>query len=465
MRIIAIRPGIATLLLLLSPAVVSFAQTVSTVYSFADTPDGGLPLYVQLVQGRDGNLYGTTGEGGSSDAGTVFGFDPVAEREVIVANFNNIDGDDPWSGVTLATDGYFYGTTFSGGQYKDFGVLFKVVPGGSLSVLYNFDADSSDNANPVSPPIEASDGNLYGSTTNYYATSTIYKLTPAGTVSTITYLPYEPIEFPLLQGSDGNLYGVANGGLYNCGAIIKLALSGSVLHTYSFPCSPGGNGPAGPLIEASDGNYYGVTDKGGKGSGGGYGTIFKMAPNGVISTIYNFENSAVHGGPGPVGLTQGTDGNFYGTTVAGGSYGGGSLFQFNPATKVYTQLYSFPIRGELGAEPYAPPTQHTNGKFYGTTEFGGAIGYGSLYSLDMGLGPFVTFVIAAGREGGSAEILGQGLIGTTSVTFNGTPATNFTVLSDTYMTAVVPSGATSGPVLVTTPSGTLTSNKSFRISQ
>ena len=108
--------------------------------------------------------------------------------------------------------------------------------------------------------------------------------------------------------------------------------------------------------------------------------------------------------------------------------------------------------------------QDTNGRFYGTAPYGGAYGFGAIYSLDMGLPPFVTFVQAVGKIGRSAQILGQKLKGTTSVTFNGVPATSFKVVSDTYVTAVVPTGATTGPVVVTTPTGALTSNVNFRIS-
>ena len=94
---------------------------------------------------------------------------------------------------------------------------------------------------------------------------------------------------------------------------------------------------------------------------------------------------------------------------------------------------------------------------------GGAYGYGAAYSLNMGLGPFVTFVRPTSAAGGTVQILGQGFTGTTAVTFNGVEATTFSVVSDTYMTAVVPSGATTGPVAVTTTGGTLTSNVSLRV--
>jgi hypothetical protein len=108
--------------------------------------------------------------------------------------------------------------------------------------------------------------------------------------------------------------------------------------------------------------------------------------------------------------------------------------------------------------------QHTSGLLYGPSWMGGTHGDGFLYSVDMGLGPFVTFVHAQGKVGSVAQILGQGLTGASSVTFNGVPTASFAVVSDTYMTAVVPTGATTGPVVVTTPGGTLTSNVNFRVS-
>ncbi len=109
--------------------------------------------------------------------------------------------------------------------------------------------------------------------------------------------------------------------------------------------------------------------------------------------------------------------------------------------------------------------QHTDGTFFGTTGKGGSYNYGTDYSLNMGLGPFITFVQRTGRVGQTAQILGQGLTGTTAVSFNGIAATSFNVVTDTFMTAVVPSGATTGAVVVTTPGGTLTSNKNFRVIQ
>ena len=120
--------------------------------------------------------------------------------------------------------------------------------------------------------------------------------------------------------------------------------------------------------------------------------------------------------------------------------------------------------------PYSNLVQHTNGLIYGTTFYGGngtdpscGQACGSVYSLDIGAKPFVTFVSEpAGKVGKTVEILGQGFSGTTAVSFHGTAA-SFKVISDTYLLVSVPNGATTGSVTVTTPSGKLTSNKTFYV--
>jgi uncharacterized repeat protein (TIGR03803 family) len=156
---------------------------------------------------------------------------------------------------------------------------------------------------------------------------------------------------------------------------------------------------------------------------------------------------------------QATDGNFYGTTNWGGAGGYGALFEITPAGML-TTLHSFSTADGYGNK--FTLLQGTDGKFYGSTEIGGPLGSGTIYILDNGLGPFVSFLRNQAKVGQTFGVLGQGLTGTTSVSFNGTPAT-FTVLRDTFLTAVVPAGATTFPVTVTTPSGLLTSNTAFRV--
>jgi len=228
------------------------------------------------------------------------------------------------------------------------------------------------------------------------------------------------------------------------------------------PCKPGneslGATPV-QIIQASDGNFYGVDAQGGGSSN--YGAIFKVDQAGNYSVIYTLPND-IQFAAGPFGLMQATDGNLYGVTEAGGQYYDGTLFKVTTSGE-FTRLYSF--NGKNGNGPLAAPVQATNGLFYGTTELGGKNNAGTVYSYNAGLAPFVAFVLPTGALGQSAQILGQNLTGTTSVTFNGVAATSFTVESNTYMTAIVPAGATTGPVVVTTPTGTLTSNVSFRITQ
>src|SRR5581483_10037918 len=163
----------------------------------------------------------------------------------------------------------------------------------------------------------------------------------------------------------------------------------------------------------------------------------------------------------PSGVTQGTDGNFYGVT-----FEGSAVFQLTP-NGVLTILHKF--NGESdGAGAVGGILQATNGKFYGTTTEGGSttcdfgFGCGTIFSVDTGLDPFVTFLMKVGKTGHSAGILGQGFTGATNVSFNSIP-TSFTVESDTFLTAIVPVGAATGFVTVTTPGATLTSNVPFQV--
>jgi uncharacterized repeat protein (TIGR03803 family) len=160
--------------------------------------------------------------------------------------------------------------------------------------------------------------------------------------------------------------------------------------------------------------------------------VYKLDQSGNVSALHTF--SFADGALPIAGLTQGTDGNLYGTTSGGGSGNNpaGTLFQITTSGK-FKSLYTF---GTAGKTPYGGVSQDTNGKFFGTTNGGGLYGYGTVYSLDMTLGPFITFVRPTGKAGQTVQILGQGLTGTSSVTFNGVKATSFKVVSDTYMTAV-----------------------------
>ena len=333
------------------------------------------------------------------------------------------------------------------------------------------------------------DGNFYGATEGYGGNGntringgTVFKVTPTGTLTTLytfctqTGCPDGGYPYaPLIQGTDGNFYGTTqSGGANGDGTAFKITPSGTLTTLYSF-CSvqtgstvvcEDGYYPIAGLVQASDGNIYGATDLGGANCnpGGGCGTFFKIAPSGTLTTLYSF-NDTDEGGP-QAALIQATDGNLYGTTEEGGSNpaGYGTIFEITTGATL-TTLHSF--QGSDGAYPeFAGLVQHTDGNFYGTAIVGGSntgCSCGTVFSLSVGLGPFVETVPTSGSAGTAVMILGTDLTGATSVSFNGTAAT-FTVASATLITTTVPSGATTGPVTVVTPSsGTLTSNLPFTI--
>jgi uncharacterized repeat protein (TIGR03803 family) len=283
-------------------------------------------------------------------------------------------------------------------------------------------------------------------------------MTPSGTLTTIYNFANGDWAIPvhgLMQGTDTSFYGISSDGGLGYGGIFKLSGSGVLTLLYSFTNGNDGAAPQGPLLQASNGNFYGTTTNAGA---YGYGTVFGMSPAGVVHTLYRF--ASTDGANPAAGLIQGTDGNFYGTTSAGGANGDGTIFQITPAG-VLTTLHDF--NGAVdGTNSQAPLMQGTDGSFYGTTYAGGANNIGTYFNESVGLGPFVRTNPTAASAGKPVRILGNHLTGSTSVTFNGVAAA-FTVVSDNQITTNVPVGATTGTVVVTTPSGTLNSNIIFRI--
>jgi uncharacterized repeat protein (TIGR03803 family) len=438
----------ALLVSVLGFAVLGFGQTVTIIHQFPSATI--LNPYGPPVQGRDGRLYGEVYVTGW---GMVFGAETAGPASPLYT-FSQTDGGGgvPESPVVLAGNGAWYGTTLLS-LFGGYGVLYRITGNGAFTQLYNF--EGSEYGLPAGSLIEVNN-KLYGITSPYVGWAAVYTYDASGGSPDVLY-QFGTSQFTtagggsLLHGRDGNLYGGGTGS-DGCGAVFKMTTLGELLNIWSFDCSLDIGAVNAPLVEGSDGNFYGTA------SGGEQGTIFEVSPTGVVSLIHDFGSVSGDGTHG-MGLTLGTDGNLYGTAPTGGAYKGGTVYQISSGT--YLQLYSF----VYATGPWRPSglVQHTDGKFYGFLEFTNEGEYGGFYSLDMSLGPFVAFVLPSGGVGQPAEILGQGLTGTTAVTFNGVAATKFTVVSDTYMTAVVPSGATTGPVAVMTPGGTLTSNVSFRI--
>ncbi len=438
------------------------AQSVSDVVTFDDTNYLGNPGFAP-AQGREALLHGSIASP-NGYPGAIISFPPEGKSYDVNFTLTNALGVEPIGGLTLGSDGNFYGTTANGGSLA-YGVLFKVSPTGNYTVLHDF-TGGSDSGGPESGPIEGADGNIYGVTYgSCCAYSTVYKYTRSGVFSTIYIFDWAHGAWAdsIMQGSDGNLYVTSfEGGIHYNGTIVKLSPSGKLLSYYQFPGPPGGTFPVGRVVEAPDGNYYGVTLEGGYPNGNyGWGTIFRMTPQGKVTRIYAFcsNGTTCPDGYYPGSLVLGSDGNLYGTTEFGGANFLGTLFRIS-TSGVFTSLYSF--NSAIGENPGAL-MQDTNGRIYGSASNGGPYGYGAIYAADLSLSAFITFVQPTGKPGHQAQILGQGLTGATAVTFNGVPATNFSVKTDTYMTATVPAGATSGPVVVTTPTATLTSNPSFQV--
>jgi uncharacterized repeat protein (TIGR03803 family) len=444
-RFLAVFCALAVALLHVVVAPLARAQTYTDLYNF-DGTHGANPAFPQiLAQGRDGNLYGTTPAGGTEqcgvqNCGVVFKITPTGALTVLY-DFDHVQGSYSYSGLTLGSDGNFYGTVG-----LNFGTVFKITPSGTLTILY------TNNGNEfTSAPIEGWDGNFYG-VTAYPGNS--YKITRSGQLTLLG--PSAGTGAPLLQATDGNFYGTApGGGTGGAGSIFRMTPAGAVTDIYDLASAHLG-AAIGPLIEASDGNLYGTTTRGGSNGGG---VVFKLTLGGSLTVVHNFEaNSAPD-----AGLVQATDGNFYypvgpaeealDTTTYG------EFLKIDP-NGGYSVLYDFTFSG--GIQPWATPMQHTNGKFYGLMEAGGTDNLGVVYSFDAGLPPFVKLLPSGGKVGRAIDILGQGFTGAISVTFNGTVAT-FKVGSDTYLTAIVPTGATSGTVTVTTPTGVLNSNQAFRV--
>lgn len=500
-------------------AVASLAQTGTVVTGF-DPTQGSNPVG-PLAQGLDGNLYGMTETGGNSSnlcpaggtegsgCGSIFKVTPAGQLTTLYefcSLANCADGAVPYGSLLLATNGNFYGVTSVGGAF-DHGTVFEITPTGTLTTLYSFCAQKNctDGSNPTGTLIQGANGNLYGTTDKggaHQSTSckptatvvgcgTIFQITPAGQLSTLysfcslaNCADGELPVTPLTQGTDGNLYGNTTGGgvvnskfcgVTGCGTVFQITPTGMLTTLHEFctltigtnPCGDG-QSPDTALVQVSNDNMVGTA-----------GNIYSINASGQLTVLLS-------GLKAIEGFIVATDGNIYGATFSGGTNNTfctegsstcGTVFEMS-SSGAFNTLYSFCQDGTvgscpMGALPVVGLMQATNGNLYGTTFFGGPVvnvscnatgnaGCGVVYSASLKIPPFVQAVSNVGRAGYNITILGNNLTGATSVTFNGTPAT-FNVVSDTQINAKVPSGATTGTIQVTTPSGTLNSNVAFQV--
>jgi uncharacterized repeat protein (TIGR03803 family) len=370
------------------------AQTLTPLYSFGGA-DGAWPGS-GLVQGRDGNFYGTTGSGGTygnlDNKGTVFTINSAGTLTTLHSFSNGADGGGPNAGLVQGRDGDFYGTTSEGGTNGG-GTVFRISSAGTLTTLYSFTGGVSGNE-PETALVQGRDGNFYGTTAaggGTYDGGTVFKISSAGTLTPLHSFTYgadggEPFA-ALVQGHDGNFYGATrSGGDTNAdwGTVFKISSAGTLTTLYSFTGGPDGGGPEAQLVQASDGDFYGTTR-----SGGTYdeGTVFKINSAGTLTTLYSFGGGGDGGVPGFGGLVHGRDGNFYGTASVGGTSTNftsvwGTVFRISPAGTL-TTLHSF-TGGADGGVPDAGLVQDRDGNLYGMANSGGASNMGTVYKLELG---------------------------------------------------------------------------------
>ena len=454
------------------------AQTLTTLHAFAGHPTDGASPYAGLVQATDGNFYGTTYAGGTSGncqggCGTVFRITPGGTLTTL-HSFDWYDGASPTDALVQGNDGNLYGTTYGGGAEPRVGTVFKITPGGALTTLYSFcaQANCTDGQQPYAGLVRGSDGNFYGTTLEGGANTgcslgagtcgTVFKITPGGALTTLYSFcaqagcadggnPYAG----LVQGSDGNFYGTNFGrGANGYGTVFKITPAGVLTALYSF-CSQtncaDGQYPQSGLVQASDGNFYGTTPEGGGGVYHQGGTVFKITSSGTLTTIYNFCSlpACADGADSLAALLQGTDGNFYGTTMGGGAYctpnsGCGTVFKITPSGSL-TTLHSFDDTDD-GKAPFARLVHATDGNFYGTTAFGanpacttGLHGCGTVFRL-TGPPPSTTTVTSSPNP----STFGDVVTITATVGPAGPPAPTGTVSFTSNGTAI--SGCTDVPL-------------------
>jgi uncharacterized repeat protein (TIGR03803 family) len=378
--------------LLVTATVALSAQTLTTLYSFHGA-DGSNP-YAGLMQASNGNLYGTTSAGGANGDGTIFQITTGGTLTTMhnFNRFNPTDGSQPYAGLIQATDGNLYGTTYRGGSHN-VGTVYRITTTGTMKTLHDLDYQP-DGALPYAGLVQATNGAFYGTASNGGGEfGTAFIATAFGQYIPIytfinSFIGANPVA-GLVQASNGNLYGAAaSGGSDGCGALFEMTLSGAYTMVHDFTGDDGCS-PQATLFQGSDGNLYGTASAGGAGGQGhNYGTAFKITPSGTFTLLHTFDGTD---GTYPTGaLIQATDGNFYGTTQYGGAYNQGTIFKVTP-TGTVTTLYSFCPQAHCndGANPYAGLILGSDGVFYGTTFNGGGGNDGTVFSLFVGLSPTV----------------------------------------------------------------------------
>jgi uncharacterized repeat protein (TIGR03803 family) len=460
---------LAGFVMFFGPALPVQAQTPTTLHAFLQGATDACEPEDNIVQGRDGNMYGVGVYCGINGTGTVYKISPGGSESVIFnfpSNWNNC-----FSGLTIGSDGNFYGTCFSTPTGN--GSIFQLTPAGVFTDKHDFTGEYGD-TEPEYAPIQGTDGNFYGTTgDNPYTCGNVYQLTSAGVYKSLHTFSGSDCgtASSLFQASDGNLYGT----LYTCsinaagqGCVYKISTAGVFKEIYGFSSSTGYD-PCTGVIQGKDGNLYGATNIG---AANNFGSIYKLTTAGVFTDMHDFvqttDASCVdNAGRTNVNLVQVTDGSFYGVNGSYGPAGGGSIYKLTSA-KVFTD-FLFPNPTVDGDLPLSTLLQNTNGLLYGTTPSGGPTScspcQGTFFSVATGDAAFVNLepTQKTAIVGTKVGMFGQGFSSSSVVKFGGVASTSVTRSGTTYLTAVVPTGAHTGTVTVTIGSTTLTSPQTFKV--
>jgi uncharacterized repeat protein (TIGR03803 family) len=387
-------------------AVVTCVTAVTILYSFtggaANSSDGARPIG-SLVQGGDGSLYGTTSlsgmtTGGTTPGGVAFKI-TLSGQETILQRYML-----PTSALFLGSDGNFYGET-QGSGIDAVVCLYKLSPVGAEAILATIafpDGQDFRTITDMGGVIEGKAGEFYGIASLSSEEYGVFVDNPTlGLYSFVSGIGSgSPSTATLVQTTEGLLYGTAvGGGTYGMGTVFSVDPAAEIGQTiYSFGASPGdGSAPGVPLIQGSDGNLYGTTATGGAPSTTcpqGCGTVFKVTPAGAETVLYSFGSSPADG-RGPSGaLVLASDGNFYGTTASGGSTalsgmansncqnGCGTVYKITPSG-IETVLYSFGSTPDDGVDPIGALLQASDGNLYGATLAGGPANAGTVFKLTL----------------------------------------------------------------------------------
>ncbi len=469
---------------------ISSSGTLATLYNFCShlsCTDGKFPFGV-LVQATDGNFYGTTNAGGAHGLGEIFRITPSGTLTTLYSFCSQAsctDGQAPYAGLVQGTDGNLYGTTTN--------TFFKMTTRGALTTLYSFCTQQSctDGVDPQGALVQSTNGSFYGTTISGGANScgTIFEITATGKLTTLHSFNTTDGCMPgaaLVLATNGNFYGTTSvGGTNNAGTIFKITSSGVLTTLYNFctqtNCTDGGS-PHDALVQGTDGNFYGTTSAGANDNG----VVFEFTSANKMKSLHVF--SGTDGDIPYGGLLQGTDGSFYGTTLDGGADKLGSVF--NIANGLGAFVRTTTTSGKVAAAVTILGTDLTGAT---SVTFGGisstfTVVSGSEITTIVPTGAItgtvnvvlptgtvksnltyrvtpqlLSFSPSSGAVGSSVTITGVSLTKTTKVTFGGVVAKTYTVNSDTQITATVPSGAKTGKMQITTTGGTATSTTNFTV--